>query len=173
MKQQNINLILIIICIVLICGIMGNIANLYSLQKWQTDTIIAHEDELDSNTKSHTALVKALTQHISEEYGVEGYSVVNIVQGRVTCYNSMVEQCDNDPWITASNHHLKEGDKIVANNYYAFGTKVEIDNVIYEVQDRMNARYGKDDFDIWFGGEERYEECLEFGTKNMVVKILE
>ena len=98
--------------------------------------------------------------------------ILDEFEANVTCYNSMINQCDSDPFKTANGHILKEGDMVVANNYFPFGTKVEINGEVYIVQDRMNSRYGKNTFDIWFGDETTYSECLEFGSKLLTVKII-
>lgn len=81
-------------------------------------------------------------------------------------YNSEVGQTDNSPFITASNQTVRDG--IVANNCQPFGTKVEIDNKMFEVQDRMNSRYGCEVFDIWF---ENKQDALNWGKRNKLVII--
>lgn len=65
----------------------------------------------------------------------------------VTFYTSSEDETDNTPHITASNQKTRSG--IVANNCLPFGTRVIIDYTSYEVQDRMNRRYGCSHFDIW------------------------
>ena len=83
----------------------------------------------------------------------------------VTAYSSDPEQTDDSPFITASNTHVRPG--IIANNCLPFGTKVEVAGVIYEVEDRMNSRYGCDYFDIWF---ESTEEAWKFGRQLLAVQ---
>jgi len=95
-----------------------------------------------------------------------------LVKAVVTCYTSEVNQCDGDPWTTASGHKLKEGDKIVANNCLDFGTKVLISGVEYTVEDRKNSRYGCGWFDIWYGSSERTKECFTFGKQNKNIYIV-
>lgn len=88
------------------------------------------------------------------------------INATVYGYNSEVGQTDNSPFITASNQIVRNG--IVANNCQPFGTKVEIDNKIFEVQDRMNSRYGCNIFDIWF---ENKQDALNWGKRNKIVTI--
>ena len=98
--------------------------------------------------------------------------IVDKAKSRISCYNSVSGQTDGSPWITSSGYRLKIGDKIVANNYYKFGTKLSIDGVIYEVQDRMNRRYGKYNVDIWFGGKVMVKDCIQFGVRYLDVKVI-
>jgi 3D (Asp-Asp-Asp) domain-containing protein len=67
--------------------------------------------------------------------------------GVFTAYTASVAETDSDPTITASNQVVRKG--IVANNCLPFGTKIKVNENIYEVQDRMNNRYGCDKFDIY------------------------
>ena len=97
----------------------------------------------------------------------EMYSFVE-VEAIVYAYNSLPNQTDDDPFITASGMHVIEG--IVANNCLAFGTMVEIDGFVCEVQDRMNSRYGCEVFDIWM---RNYDDAKNWGKKNIIVKIYE
>lgn len=69
------------------------------------------------------------------------------VAGIVTAYDSEVEETDDTPFITANGDHVYRGG--IANNCLPFGSKVIIEGHEYTVNDRMNARYGCDHFDIW------------------------
>lgn len=102
---------------------------------------------------------------IEEELAKTNKEVLSVV----TCYNSEVEQCDGDPFVTASGHVLAAGDMVVANNCLPFGTRVMIDNKIYFVYDRMNSRFGCEKFDIWM---ESKEDCLLFGRQKKIVNLL-
>ena len=89
-----------------------------------------------------------------------------LIRAEVSAYNSEVGQTDDTPFITASGLHVKHG--IVANNCLAFGTEVEIQGETYEVQDRMNSRYGCHNFDIWM---ESKDEALNWGRQTLAVAI--
>lgn len=71
--------------------------------------------------------------------------------GRLTAYSSSFDQCDSNPFITASGTHVQDG--IVATNCMPFGTKIKIPSFfgdkIFIVQDRMSWRYGCSGVDIW------------------------
>jgi 3D (Asp-Asp-Asp) domain-containing protein len=106
---------------------------------------------------------------------VEGNSLLPIspiifpktqVLGTITSYNPTEEQCDSTPDITASGKKVSEG--MIANNCLPFGTRVEINGIIYTVEDRMNSRYGCDRFDILSFDE---EFSIEFGRQKHEVII--
>lgn len=90
----------------------------------------------------------------------------------LTAYTSTVEECDNDPFITADGSVTRDG--IVATNVLPFNTRIRIPAVfgdkIFTVHDRMNKRYGKR-VDIWM---ERKEDMREFGIKRSAfIEVLE
>lgn len=87
--------------------------------------------------------------------------------GKVTMYNSVPEQTDDTPFITASGETVRDG--IVANNCLDFGTQVMIDGKVYEVQDRKNSRYGCEWFDIW---SRSVDEALEYGVQEHQVSVV-
>jgi len=102
---------------------------------------------------------------------IQGNSLVEIVEpvylkevgrvyGTVTAYTNRVEETDSTPNITASGKQVKEG-YIACPRYLPFGTKVEIDNKIYECQDVMSVRYPHR-FDIFFFD---LEKALKFGKQ--------
>lgn len=98
----------------------------------------------------------------------------------VFSYNAVEGQTDDSPCITASGYNICLGvgrfsnpsrkSDIVANNCYPFGTQVEIAGELYEVQDRMNSRYGCDYWDIL---KPTLEESLEWGIKRLDIKVYE
>lgn len=101
-------------------------------------------------------------QAYTEDPGLIGTTI----QGKVTMYNSVPEQTDSDPFVTASGIIVRAG--IVANNCLPFGTDVVIDGVIYEVQDRMASRYGCEWFDIWSAS---VPEAVEYGVQMKTITI--
>ena len=70
-----------------------------------------------------------------------------VVEATVYAYTSREKETDSTPFITANGTKVREGG--VANNCLPFGTKVEILFKTYEVNDRMNSRYGCNVFDVW------------------------
>ena len=87
----------------------------------------------------------------------------------LTAYTPRPEETDDTPHITASGQLVREG--IVANNCYPFGTLIEINGKLYEVQDRMNKRFDNccECFDILTFD---LEKAREFGKKVEEIKII-
>lgn len=88
------------------------------------------------------------------------------VSAVITAYSSTPDQTDDTPFITANGTRVRDG--IVANNCLPFGTEVEINGRTYEVQDRMNRRYGCDRFDVWM---ESREAAVEWGVREHKVAV--
>ena len=90
----------------------------------------------------------------------------------ITAYSSTPWQTDEDPLVTAAGTAVRDG--IVANNLLAFGTKIKMPSLygdkIFVVEDRMNSRMEKNQFDIWFL---ETQDAKNFGVKNATVEILE
>jgi 3D (Asp-Asp-Asp) domain-containing protein len=93
----------------------------------------------------------------------------------LTAYNSLPNQTDGSPCITANGfnvcQHRKED--TVAINSLPFGAKVRIPelfgNRIFIVRDRMNRRY-TERMDIWMLN---YTDAVKFGKKIAKVEILD
>lgn len=89
-----------------------------------------------------------------------------------TAYTSSVEECDSDPFTTADGSTTRDG--IIATNFLPFNTKIRIPSVfgnrVFEVHDRMNARYWKR-IDVWMSDK---GEMRKFGLhKNISIEIVE
>ncbi len=89
---------------------------------------------------------------------------------RITGYSSTVDQCDGDPFTTASGSQVHVG--TVANNCLPFGTKLKFPELfgdqIFVVEDRMNSRYGCEVYDIWM--PER-SQALAIGSQYTKVQV--
>lgn len=89
----------------------------------------------------------------------------------LSAYTSTVDQCDDDPFIAASGKRVYDG--MIAVNGLPMGTKIKIPSLfgdkIFTVDDRMNARYGVGNMDIWM--DTSRAEALKFGRKNVEVEI--
>ncbi len=110
--------------------------------------------------------------------GGDSFMVVNApsqpktIRTVLTAYSSTPDQTDDTPFITASNTKVRDG--VIASNFLAFGTKVQIPEIfgdkIFTVEDRM-AKKHSDKIDIWF--PERYL-AKKFGVvKDAEVVILD
>ena len=93
--------------------------------------------------------------------------VSEVILGNVSCYTADVAQTDDTPDIMANGQKVFVG--AIANNYYSFGTQVEILGRRYIVSDRMAKRYWKNDWDIYF---QDYNECINFGRRKLIIKII-
>ncbi|MBN3032630.1 MAG: 3D domain-containing protein [Candidatus Saganbacteria bacterium] len=86
-----------------------------------------------------------------------------------TAYNSLPNQTDDSPWITASGTRCREG--VIASNHFPIGTKLAIEGYkgrVFTVEDRMNSRYHKR-IDIWFRD---YDDARQFGVRKVKYYVL-
>lgn len=87
-----------------------------------------------------------------------------------TAYNSVPEQTNDTPFITASGTYTRDG--VIAANFLPFGTALKIPDIfgdkVFVVEDRMNERYA-DRIDIW---TETVEEAKKFGLRKVRIVIL-
>ena len=86
------------------------------------------------------------------------------IEAVVTAYTSSEDETDSTPFLTASGQKTRRG--IVANNCLDFGDKVVIDGKEYEVQDRLNKRYGCQHYDIWVSSK---SEAFEWGRRELAI----
>lgn len=93
-----------------------------------------------------------------------------VIYVTVTAYSSTPDQTDSTPFITANGTRVRDG--IIAANFLRFGTKVRFPDYsgdkIYEVTDRMNARY-PNRADIWM---ETRDAAMDFGIRTLKMEIL-
>lgn len=86
-----------------------------------------------------------------------------------TAYNSLPEQTDDTPFITASGTHVRMG--VIAANFLPMGTLVKIPDYfgdqVFTVEDRMNPRYDKR-IDIWMDG---VHEARQFGVRTVAIEV--
>ena len=88
-----------------------------------------------------------------------------------TAYNSLPNQTDDTPQITAWGTYTRPG--VVASNYFTFGTKLRFPELfgdrIFVVEDRMNARYHRR-IDIWMP---QFAAAKGFGLKWVKVEVIQ
>ena len=89
----------------------------------------------------------------------------------VTGYNSLANQTDDTPFITASQTRTRSG--VVAASWLPFGAKVQFPEHFkdrtFVVEDRMPRRNACK-LDIWFEGK---TEADEWGIRRVYVRVLE
>lgn len=94
-----------------------------------------------------------------------------VIKGRVTAYTSTPGQTDDDPFTAAWGERVYDG--MVANNCLKHNTIVKFPdlfpNKLFRIADRMNKRYGCDQFDMWMNVPR--SEALKFGAKRLVVEV--
>lgn len=87
-----------------------------------------------------------------------------------TAYNSLPEQTDSTPFITANGSTVHPG--TLAANFLPFGAYVSFPELygdrIFMVEDRMAQRYGYGRVDLWM---EEYAEAREFGVKRLKMEV--
>lgn len=115
----------------------------------------------------------AAMQNATKPYGIfpecdlRGPSYTMTVSA--TAYNSLPEQTDSTPFITASGTHVRHG--VLAANFLPIGTKVKIPALygdqVFVVEDRMNPRYTQR-VDIWM---ESYDDARQFGVRTIEIEI--
>ena len=89
----------------------------------------------------------------------------------VTAYSSTVDQCDSDPFTTASGTRVHDG--TVAANFLPFGTHVTFPgysgNKVYTIEDRTNAKYSSR-ADMWMVSR---GASLQFGKRHLQMVVVE
>ena len=94
---------------------------------------------------------------------VEGETVV---RGTVTAYTSDPAETDSTPTVTASGTMTRPG--VAANNCLPFGTRITVAGKSYVVEDRMNAKYGCERYDLWTAEK---ADAREWGVRRLAVSI--
>jgi 3D (Asp-Asp-Asp) domain-containing protein len=88
-----------------------------------------------------------------------------------SAYTSDPNETDSSPFTTANGTRVRDG--IVAANFLKFGTRIRIPDYfgdkVFEVHDRMNARYTQR-VDIWMLGK---AEAFSWGVRNVKIEVLD
>ncbi len=95
-----------------------------------------------------------------------------------TAYSSEPGQTDNTPCITATgydvceNYALYGSENTIASNFLPVNTLIKIPELfgdkIFVVRDRMNARYGYNNIDLWMPTT---ESARKFGVRQVTIEI--
>lgn len=98
---------------------------------------------------------------------------IKVTELTITAYSPTVEECDGDPFITASMRRVRPGIVAVSRDLFAqgwvFGKKVYVKgHGVFEIADLMNKRYTKR-MDIFF---QDTGEARRFGKRQSVVALL-
>ncbi len=143
--------ILMAISIVSACAIMGN-------------SIMPESSFVEISYKAQKDLPVA-------EDKAELIDVNNGTIREITMFNSLPEQTDDTPCISADGTNICEVDyNVCATNAFPFGTKLYVDGLgECIVKDRMNTRY-RNAVDFYAGMD--VERAKKFGRQNLLVSVL-
>ncbi len=135
-----------------------NSENLLELRLKREDTIL--EDRLGL-IQENTLL--PVVSPVYFEVDILGYRVI-------TAYNSLEQQTDDTPCISASGLNVCETEKeICATNEFPFGTRLLIDGkIICEVQDRTNSRYSYR-IDLLM---DEYNDAITWGRRTLKIGLI-
>jgi 3D (Asp-Asp-Asp) domain-containing protein len=128
--------------------------------------------DLDHSDQALALEINAM-QNSFRDYGVLPVSDLRgpayTITVTATAYNSLPNQTDDTPFITASGTTVRHG--VLAANFLPIGTRVKIPEIygddIFIVEDRMNPRYHQR-VDIWM---EDYSDAIQFGVRNIDIEV--
>lgn len=89
------------------------------------------------------------------------------LNAKITYYCSCSKCCGKSDGITSSGAAAQVNHTIAAPKSYVFGTQIEIDGVMYTVEDRGGSINGNR-FDVYVGS---HQEALNLGVKYAEVKV--
>lgn len=84
-----------------------------------------------------------------------------------SAYASSPYQTDATPCVTSAGTRVRPG--VAASNFLPIGTVLQVDNLKFIVEDRMNPRYNGNFLDVWFPST---SEAIEFGRKKLQVTVV-
>lgn len=142
----------------------------------QQGLVIVQEEKsvvtADLSIENEAEILKPVQYNILPE--VNDVEFVDWGHHSITAYNSLPEQTDDTPCITANGFDVCERniEDTIAANFLEFGTKVRIPelfgNRIFIVRDRMNQRY-PDRIDIWMLNK---PDAIAFGLKYAKIEVI-
>jgi 3D (Asp-Asp-Asp) domain-containing protein len=142
----------------------------------ESNALIKHNYPiLSSNEEIIESNEEIVLEWLQEAKEREMVRVLRTSVHAITAYNSLPEQTNDQPCITANGFNVcKHGiEDTIAANFLRFGTKVRIPDLfgdrIFIVRDRMNQRY-PDRVDIWM--LER-DDAIQFGIRRARIEIVE
>lgn len=150
-----------IIYIVLLTAYVITLHKLHSFWKEiYVPTDITNLNEETENNQNFSVIVKTPTSR-SETKTTERY--------KITAYCPCIQCCGKTDGITASGRKAKAGHTIATSSKFPFGTKIEIDGIVYTVEDRGGAIQGNR-IDIYFS---THKEALNYGVQYHTIKVVE
>lgn len=147
-----------ILCVMLISALIGQLKQVDIASLMDSRTITIASQTVISPVEASTAIPEPETPQNAK---------MEAKTAEFTAYNSEVGQTDEDPYTMASGKRVYEG--AIANNCLPFGTKIKVNGKVKIVEDRMNSRYGCENFDIYMAS---HDEAIEFGRQNLAYEII-
>ena len=130
-------------------------------------------DKTEEFTITPTKMTNDSEIQIEEKTQIE--NTIKTMYVYATAYNSLENQTDSSPCVTANGYNLCESDieDTIAANFLPFGTKIRIPDYfgdrVFVVRDRMNVRY-ENRIDVWM---KEYIDARKFGKRYLKIEILE
>lgn len=122
------------------------------------------EEQKNLKEEQEKLKISTITNRSFENRNSEEYILFN-----ASAYCSCIKCCGKTNGITASGTKATKNRTVAMSNKYAFGTKIEIKGYgIYICEDRGGA-IQNNKIDIFFN---THQEALNFGRKNVYIKIL-
>jgi len=125
--------------------------------------------------------MKSLSENMTEinfpERASKNIEIIDVSTGvirQASAYNSVPEQTDDTPCISADGSNICEllaaGECIIAGNFADLGSQHYIDGIgLCTLHDRMSSRY-QENIDIFFGYD--IQAAKNFGRQNLLVKSI-
>lgn len=139
-------------------------------------TLIASAQEASNPEIREVTMVGPQNEVVpAEEAHVPEIKIVSTSIRTITAYNSVPEQTDSTPCITANGFDVCEHwtEDTIAANFLKFGTKVRIPELfgdrIFIVRDRMNKRFS-DRVDVWM---KEVPDARKFGKRTAYIEVVE
>ncbi|NCB20848.1 MAG: hypothetical protein EOM88_02920 [Clostridia bacterium] len=164
--------------------INNNIINLAFSSKGEADPLVANLIETQNKISELVETTKVMVDSpigpvnnilpINKEVQPQ-VKVISSSIRTLTAYNSLPEQTDDTPCITANGFNLCKHwtEDTIAANFLKFGTKVRIPELfgdrIFVVRDRMNKRFS-DRVDVWLKDK---QDARKFGKQTARIEIVE
>lgn len=148
-----------IIYIILLTSYVITLHRLYNF--WQeiyvpTDITNITENVNETAETKHIADVSKTTSRSEERY-------------KITAYCPCIQCCGKTDGITASGVKATPNHTIATSKEFPFGTKIEIDGIVYTVEDRGGAIQGNR-IDVFFLD---HQSALNYGVQYHTIKVVE
>lgn len=134
----------------------------------------AHQSAQHEANKYFLARIEALSEERHDlSRQVAELKHIKVKELTLTAYSPTVQECDSDPFVTASMKRVRPGIVAVSRDLFdqgwVFGKKVYVKgHGVFEIADLMNKRF-KRRMDIFFP---KTEDARRFGVKQTTVALL-